>query len=46
MVSLAEDTAEYFRKKKCGVDLQPTPKAIKSWNKAKGPVIGFFHVTC
>ena len=45
-VSLAEDAAEYFKKKKCGVDLQPTPKAIKSWKKAKGPVVGLFHVTC
>jgi len=45
-VNLAEDAAEYFKKKKCGVDLQPTPKAIESWNKAKGPVIGLFHVTC
>jgi hypothetical protein len=45
-LSLAEDATEYFKKKKCRVDLQPTPKAIESWNKAKGPVIGLFHVTC
>jgi hypothetical protein len=45
-LSLAEDAAEYFKKKKCSVDLQPTPEAIESWNKSKGPVIGLFHVTC
>ena len=45
-LSLAEDAAEYFKKKKCAVDLQSTPKAIQSWNKAKGAVIGLFHVTC
>ena len=45
-LSLAEDAAEYFKKKKCRVDLQPTPKAIESWNKAKGAFVGLFHVTC
>jgi len=45
-VRLAEDTEDYFKKKKCTVVLQPTPKAIKTWNKAKGQVIGLFHVTC
>jgi hypothetical protein len=45
-VSLAEDAADYFKKKKCGVVLQPTPKAIESWNKANAAVIGLFHVTC
>ena len=45
-VSLAKDAEEYFQKKKCGVVLQPTPKAIEIWNKARGEVIGLFHVTC
>ena len=45
-LELAEDAGDYFKKKKCGVVLQPTPKAIKTWNRARGAVIGLFHVTC
>ena len=43
---LSEEAAEYFMKKNCKVILIPTPQAIKEWNKAKGKVIGLFHVTC
>jgi len=46
MVRLSEEALDYFKKKKCEVDLQPTPGAIESWNKAKGAAIGLFHVTC
>ena len=46
MVRLSEEAVAYFRKKKCKVNVQPTPKAIKYWNKGKGTVIGLFHVTC
>jgi len=46
MVELSEAAAEYFEKKKCHVDLWPTPKAAARWNDAKGAVIGLFHVTC
>lgn len=46
MVELSDEAAEYFRKKKLSVDLVPTPEAITRWNKAKGSVIGLFHVTC
>lgn len=46
MIKLSEEAADYFEKKKCKVDLQPTPKAIECWNKAKSPIIGLFHVTC
>ena len=46
MVHLSEEAASYFKKKKCGVALQPTPKAIEYWKKAKGAGIGLFHVTC
>jgi len=46
MVRLSEEAVEYFKKKKCRVNLQPTPKAIKYWGKARGAVIGLFHVTC
>jgi hypothetical protein len=46
MVSLSPEAADYFQKKQCAVDLYPTPRAIGAWNKAKGAVIGLFHVTC
>ncbi|HVO67157.1 MAG TPA: MTH938/NDUFAF3 family protein [Syntrophales bacterium] len=46
MVRLSEEAADYLKKKKCKVTLQPTPKAIEYWNKAKGAVISLFHVTC
>jgi len=46
MVRLSEEAMAYFKKKKCRVNLQPTPKAIKYWEKARGTVIGLFHVTC
>lgn len=46
MVELSGEAADYFAKMKVAVDLAPTPKAIGRWNKAEGPVIGLFHVTC
>ena len=46
LVELSQEAVDYFKKKKCGVDLQPTPEAVESWNKAKGNIIGLFHVTC
>ncbi|MDD5383737.1 MAG: MTH938/NDUFAF3 family protein [Gallionella sp.] len=46
MVTLSEEASEYFKKKGIRVDLSPTPEAIHQWNKAKGPTIGLFHVTC
>ncbi len=46
MVRLSEEAAAYLKDKKCEVDLHPTPKAIERWNKAKGAVIGLFHITC
>lgn len=46
MVRLSDETADYFRRKNCQVDLLPTPEAIQVWNKAKGGVIGLFHITC
>jgi len=45
-VELSKDAAGYFEQKHCHVDLIPTPKAIGTWNKAEGDVIGLFHVTC
>lgn len=46
MVKLSEEASEYFKKKKVEVDLERTPKAIEDWNKAKGSVLGLFHITC
>ena len=46
MGRLSEEAFDYFKKKKCEVELQPTPSAIEYWNKATGAVIGLFHVTC
>ena len=46
MVKLSEEAADYFRRKKCQADLLPTSEAIQVWNKAKGQVIGLFHITC
>ena len=45
-VKLSDEAADYFKRKDCQVELLPTPGAIQAWNKAKGAVIGMFHVTC
>jgi hypothetical protein len=45
-VRLSDEAAEYFTKKKCKVELRPTPEAIELWNRASGQIIGLFHVTC
>lgn len=45
-LKLSDEATAYFNKKNCQVTLQPTPDAIKFWNKAKDAVIGLFHVTC
>ncbi len=46
MVELSDEAADYFKRKKCQVELLPTPEAIREWNEAKGAVISLFHVTC
>jgi hypothetical protein len=46
MVELSPEAASYFAEHKVAVDLSPTPEALERWNKAKGKVIGLFHVTC
>jgi len=45
-VTLPEETAHYFKRKKCRVKLLRTPEAIRAWNVAEGAVISLFHVTC
>lgn len=46
LVALSDEATGYFRRKKCQVELLPTPQAIQAWNEAQGGVIGLFHVTC
>ena len=45
-VRLSDEAADYFKRKNCRVDLEPTPGAIQAWNEAGGAVVGLFHVTC
>jgi hypothetical protein len=45
-VRLSPEAQAYLKSKGCQVELLPTPKAIKRWNKAEGDVIGLFHITC
>jgi hypothetical protein len=46
LVKLSPEAAAFFQQNKCKVELRPTPKAIRSWNKSVGQTIGLFHVTC
>src|SRR5205809_5614028 len=43
-VRLSDEAADYFKRKHCPVDLEPTPTAIQTWNEAKGDIVGLFHV--
>jgi hypothetical protein len=45
-VTLSDEAADYFERKGCEVELEPTPAAVRTWNDARGAVIGLFHVTC
>jgi hypothetical protein len=46
MLKLSDEAADFFDKKKCAVELYPTPEAIRCWNEAKAPAIALFHITC
>ena len=46
LVRLSDDAQAYLEKHDCQTKLAATPDAIRLWNKAKGKVIGLFHVTC
>ncbi|MCK4473011.1 MAG: hypothetical protein KAW49_14620 [Anaerolineae bacterium] len=46
LVCLSEEAQAYLQKHNCQTKLAATPDAIHIWNKAKGKVIGLFHVTC
>jgi hypothetical protein len=45
-VRLSPEAATYFAKKGCKVLLQPTPQAIRVFNRSHANKIGLFHVTC
>jgi hypothetical protein len=47
-VKLSPEAAAFFARHDCRVVVQPTPDAIKTYNKAgdKARTIGLFHVTC
>jgi hypothetical protein len=45
-VHLSPEAEAYFAKKGCKVLLQPTPKAVRVFNKSHAKKIGLFHVTC
>jgi len=45
-VHLSPEAEAYFAKKGCTVLLQPTPKAIHTFNNSRAKKIGLFHVTC
>lgn len=45
-VHLSPEAEAYFAKKGCKVLLQPTPKAIRLFNRSKMGRVGLFHVTC
>jgi hypothetical protein len=44
-VRLSEEAA-HFKRRRCRVELLPTPEMIPVWNQAEGAVIGLVHVTC
>jgi len=45
-VYLSPEAEAYFAKKGCTVLLQPTPRAIHTFNNSHAKKIGLFHVTC
>ena len=45
-VHLSPEAEAYFAKKSCTVLLEPTPKAIDTFNHSHARKIGLFHVTC
>src|SRR5205823_2896027 len=45
-VRLSDEAADYFTHKHWRVEMLPTSKAIRTWNKATGRLVGLFHITC
>jgi len=46
LVRLSDEAQAYVEKRNYRTELAASPDAIGIWNKAKGKVIGLFHVTC
>jgi len=46
LMELSSEAADFFKQQECQAQLLSTVKAIRAWNSAEGPVIGFFHVMC
>jgi hypothetical protein len=44
-VRLSEEAAAHFKRRRCRVELLPTPEMVSVWNQAEGAVIGLVHVT-
>jgi hypothetical protein len=45
-VQLSREARDYFEKKRCNVILQPTPEAVRTFERSKAHKIGLIHVTC
>ncbi len=45
-VHLSPEASAYFAKNGCEVIVQPTPEAIRSFNRTHEKKIGLMHVTC
>ena len=44
-VQLSPEAEAYFERKGCEVLLEPTPEAIRTFNRSRAKRIGLFHVT-
>ena len=45
-VSLSPEAEAFFKEKNCPVTIQPTPTALKTWNRSREKLIGLSHITC
>jgi hypothetical protein len=45
-VRLSPEAREYFEKRGCQIVVEPTPRAIKTFNQSRAHKIGLMHVTC
>lgn len=45
-VRLSPEAKAFFAEMKCQIIIEPTPQAIRTFNKMHGKKIGLFHVTC
>ncbi|MGD0184048.1 MAG: MTH938/NDUFAF3 family protein [Roseiarcus sp.] len=45
-VRLSPEASAYFDKKRCHVLLEPTPEAIRTFNRSSERKVALMHVTC